>query len=222
MPTMSKTNYKKSIKNLSWAKTADIEKIKKSLIKNYVSICSTDTIYGFLSNITEEGLQSLNKLKGRNKPYIILIALNKLSHFTNIIPEIKNIADKFWPGPLTIIVKSKDSLPSYLKPTVALRCPNHPGLLKLLNSFDGLFSTSANRTNNPAPTKYEEIEKELLEKTEYFINSQTPSEQTSSEQISSEQMSSERMSEPSTIIDCTNPKEIKVIRESVYSKKEFE
>ncbi len=211
---MSKIYYKKSnFLTLSWNNLSDFKLLKKSLQKNQVSIVSTDTVYGFLASITEESFKQIETFKQakRLKPFIILIdTKEKLKLFVDKVPlKIEAFIDKIWPGPVTIIFKAKKNLPNFVTvgyDTIAIRIPNHKGLLNLLKSFNGLFSTSANTISMPAPTKFEEIEKNLLAKVAFFVDS--PEEK--------------KESLASTILDATSPDNIKVLREGAYSKELLE
>jgi L-threonylcarbamoyladenylate synthase len=71
----------------------------------------------------------------------------------------RRLAEKFWPGPLTIIVSARELLPSILVPkgTVGLRSPNHPICLNLIGLCSGaLVGTSANLTGKAPATSAEE------------------------------------------------------------------
>jgi len=143
-----------------WTNQAAKEELKKSLLNNTVSIINTDTVLGFVAPITKEGFLNLNEIKGErgNKPYLILIASpKKLPIFINVeklTTAMLNVIKHGWPGPLTIIFQALPSNPFYLKSsqeTIALRCPQHKELLELLEGFDGLFSTSANKSGEQPP-----------------------------------------------------------------------
>ncbi|MCK4265600.1 threonylcarbamoyl-AMP synthase [Candidatus Babeliales bacterium] len=213
---MSKIYYKKSNFNkLNWNNKKDLQQLEVSLKNDNVSIVSTDTVYGFLANITEKSFKKIEQLKNkkRQSPFIVLISSKqKLEYFVDlktISPNLNKLIETCWPGPLTIIFKAKKILPSFLVSrdnTIALRAPKHNGLIYLLKNFDGLFSTSANRAVMPAPTTFEEIEKDLLQKVDLFVD--TPEEK------------KEKL--PSTIIDCSKLSKIKIVRTGAYSKKELE
>src|SRR5579872_6966301 len=155
---------------LFWHDPATIERLETALRAGGVVAGTSDTILGLLADLTLPGFQSLNTLKGRfEKPYLILIAdQQKLAHFVMLPlePQVKRLADQCWPGPLTIILKAKESLPNFMKAadgTIAVRMPNHEGLQKLLANFDGLFSTSANKTGEPVAGKMEDIDPAILQ-----------------------------------------------------------
>jgi L-threonylcarbamoyladenylate synthase len=77
-------------------------------------------------------------------------------------PDIaQKLTDKFWPGPLTIILPVSRLVPDIVRagnPTVAIRSPNHPVALALLRGFNGpLAAPSANKTTETSPTKPEHV-----------------------------------------------------------------
>lgn len=128
------------------------------LAQNKVLILPTDTVYGF-SGIVGKTDAVIRMIKGREetKPFIQLIGkIEQLSQITDdIIPE-KLLS--FWPGPLTIIVNSKENPGT----TVAVRCPGDEWLRKLICLVGKpLYSTSVNRSGHPVLGKVSEIKKEF-------------------------------------------------------------
>lgn len=210
----------------SWNNEADFLQLKNSIRNNKVCITSTDTILGFTANITKNAFETLNIIKGnRNeKPYLILISSpEKLPLFINqekLDPKITNLINKCWPGPVTIIFKAREGLPTFLTSKdnkIALRCPKNKHLQKLLDSFDGLFSTSANKAMEHPPKTLDDINPEIIEKVECIItDDKAINDQTIDESSSS------LPNLPSTIIDVSDNNEIKVLREGAYSIKELE
>lgn len=188
-----------------------IDQLKKSLIKNNISITPTDTVFGLIANTTFKSYKKLNNIKTKrdNKPYLILIdSIQKLKKFINkkylLNKNTMNLINNCWPGPVTIVFKAKKNLPKYLispQKTIAIRCPDHKELQKLLSNFDSLFSTSANISNKPVPTTIENIDPEILKKIDYLIV---------------DRKNSLPQTLPSTIIDLSNEEEIKVIREGAF------
>lgn len=74
-------------------------------------------------------------------------------------------AERFWPGPLTIVVQKRDSIPDIVTsgaPTVAIRVPDHPVALALLSSFAGpVAAPSANRFAALSPTCADHVQSQL-------------------------------------------------------------
>lgn len=164
---------------LYWQDAETLSKLTESLQKGDVSITTTDTIPGFLVDISEQGFENLNKIKNsrQGKHYIVLIAdRSKLSRFLSVrvIPSaINKILLACWPGPLTAIFKATPQIPGFLKEedgTIALRCPNHQGLLSLLQNFNGLFSTSANISGQPAAKSIDEVGSTLASQVSFLVD----------------------------------------------------
>jgi L-threonylcarbamoyladenylate synthase len=195
----------------------NIQKIIFALQNNDLLITTTDTVPGFLANTTKQAFEKLNQIKQdrQNKPYIILISdAQKLDLFidTNqITQQERNLFTHCWPGPLTIIFKAKANLPDFLKSaedTVAIRCPDHTKLLETLKHFNGLFSTSANISSQPAPTKITDIDHQIASQVKYLVYNNTTSPMTSH-------------TNASTIIDISSGHP-HIIRHGAYSQQEIE
>jgi len=202
---------------ISWQNPKTIPFLKDSLKKELISITTTDTIPGLIGALTLESFNTLNKIKKfrSKKPYLILIAeKNKIENFINpdnLNEKLINLMEKCWPGPLTLIFKAKKDSPSFLtsqENTIALRCPKHEGLLSLLEHFDGLFSTSANQSEQQPPQTIDEISLQILEQIKYVvIDDKKIDRKKSLDKI-----------QPSTMLDVTKAKDniIKVIRKGQY------
>lgn len=124
----------------------------------------TETVYGLGgSSFNDESVKNIYKAKNRpaDNPLISHISSkNQVKEFFNVdIPEIyKPLVDKFWPGPLTILIPyHKDSkLSKYTtvnQPTVAVRLPKHPIARALIHlSNIPVAAPSANASTRPSPT----------------------------------------------------------------------
>lgn len=122
-----------------------------------VVLIPTDTVYGF-SGIVGKTDEKIRKIKGRSetKPFIQLIS--KKEDLASITDEkVPEELLKFWPGPLTIIVKEKKS-----DSTVALRVPGDKWLCDVISLCGKpIYSTSANRSGFACKTNVSELEKEF-------------------------------------------------------------
>ena len=131
------------INYLNWSHKDNIDTIATLLQKNKIIAGNSDTVAGLLAPLTKIGYNKLDTIKERsNKPYLILIdSPEKIELFAEKpSPKTREIIQKFWPGPLTLLLPAKKNIPSYLKSQdnkVALRVPNHTGLLTLLKKFNG-------------------------------------------------------------------------------------
>ena len=197
--------------NLCWDRFDNVKSAEQILKNNGLIAGASDTVPGFLAPLTQEGFDKLNRAKDRSeKPYLVLVAdSNKAKQFTTatLAPEIATLMELYWPGPLTLILPSRKGLPSFLMSktgSIALRVPKHSGLLQLLKQFDGLFSTSANKTTMPVPQSVKEIDPSIKQHVEAII---TDVREKDNEDI-----------KPSTILDCTG-ESIKVLRQGACSPK---
>jgi L-threonylcarbamoyladenylate synthase len=144
----------------------DIIKAKNVLLKNGLVAIPTETVYGLAGNAySEEAIQKIFELKKRpyyNPLIVHLKSTNSILDIASEIPESALIlADKFWPGPLTLVLKKQNHLSDLItagKETVAVRVPNHPLTLALLDELDfPLAAPSANPFGSISPTSAEHV-----------------------------------------------------------------
>ena len=145
----------------------DIPKAITLLINEELVAIPTETVYGLAGNIfSEKAITSIFKTKKRPffNPLIVHIpSVEKLDNIVAEVPEkAKVLADKFWPGSMTLVLKKNNTIPDIItagKDTVAVRVPNHPLTLELLQQLPfPLAAPSANPFNNISPTKPEHVE----------------------------------------------------------------
>ena len=126
--------------------------IASKIVKNGgIVVYPTDTVYGMgCDPYNKESVDKIYKIKGRakTKPFPILAkSFEVASKIVEFDKNSKKIAEKFWPGPLTLILKLKDEKLKKslnLKEKIAIRVPNNPCLLDLLENLELLVGTSAN------------------------------------------------------------------------------
>ena len=147
-----------------WDDNTDRKQLIESLNRDEISVGDSDTVIGLLGRVSEAGFEGLNKAKQRlNQPYLILLGeLGGVDRYSgvHIENEVEKLLGVLWPGPLTVILPAREDVSSFAKSDqgkVALRVPEHRGLLEVLGEFDGLFSTSANTTKKPVPKTPEDI-----------------------------------------------------------------
>lgn len=199
--------------NLRWDSKSDIQKLVHSLKGGNVSIGTSDTVLGFIAPVTQQGFLALNALKERyEKPYLILIG----SQFClwdyisqGIDEDLRAIMATFWPGPLTLVLPAKDTIPGYMRSpegTIAVRMPKHTGLQDLLAELPMVFSTSANKAGKPVPSALQDVDPAVLNAVSYCI-------------LDDDTMHLNTV--PSTILDCTQ-KQFKIVRQGAISKEELQ
>jgi len=131
---------------------------RQALGRGELAVLPTDTVYGVAADaFTPEAVDRLLEAKGRGRqsPPPVLIAdtatLGALA--AQVTEPVRTLADKFWPGALTIVLEANPSLSWDLGETggtVALRIPNQPLTLELLRETGPLAVSSANLTGEPA------------------------------------------------------------------------
>ena len=188
------------------------EGIKKaSQIVNHggIIIFPTDTVYGIGCNpYNKEAVEKIYEIKSRNTMKSVPVLTYSIKTAEKIVEFdqfTKKIVEKFWPGPLTIILKVtdkkiKESL--NLKNKIAIRVPDHKCTLELLKKCNFLVGTSANISGDLPYTDPEKCLKKL-ETYDIFIDGGI---------IASKG--------ESTIIEIEN-EEIKIIREGYLTKEKI-
>lgn len=130
----------------------------------------TETVYGLGANALDETASAkIYAAKGRpsDNPLIVHIArMEDLYTIAGEVPEkAKLLAEKFWPGPLTMIFPKKPVVPYGTTgglDTVAVRMPNHQVALELIRSGGGFIAApSANTSGRPSPTKASHVEEDM-------------------------------------------------------------
>lgn len=132
-----------------------IQKAVVALNNNEIVAYPTETVYGFAVNpFSEEALEKLFQLKGReeNKPVLLVIGdIKQLDELAILVSEkAKMCIEKFWPGPLSLVLPPVSNIPQKLtagKGKICVRWTSHPVAQKLALEFGhAITSTSANRS----------------------------------------------------------------------------
>jgi L-threonylcarbamoyladenylate synthase len=116
----------------------------------------TDTVYGIgVRADSAAAIEKLYQIKVRSmdKPIPVMIAeLQQLEQLAESIPDaVRRLANRFWPGALTMVLPKRSDLPENLTslPGVGVRVPDHPFTLELLRCCGPLAVTSANLSGQP-------------------------------------------------------------------------
>lgn len=146
--------------------TSDLNQVKTALINGDIIALPTETVYGLAANIyLDSALEKVFKLKKRPSynPLIVHISNSGILEqiAKNIPAKARELANVFWPGPLTLVLEKQDQIPNRItagKPTVAVRVPNHPIALQLLKSLNfPLAAPSANPFGSLSPTSAKHV-----------------------------------------------------------------
>lgn len=141
-------------------------------------VVPTDTVYGLACDaFSHEGVQKLLAAKGRDRqspPPVLIGNASALDGLAQDIPALAHkLAETFWPGALTMILKAQPSLTWDLgetKGTVALRMPDHKIALALLQETGPLAVSSANLTGEPAAITCQQAEGYLGSKVKVYLD----------------------------------------------------
>lgn len=136
------------------------------LIKNgQVVGVPTETVYGLAADaLNPDAVKTIFAVKGRpaDNPLIVHISsIKSVEKLAHDVPELFYVlADKFWPGPLTMIVPKNDIIPDVTSgglDTIALRMPSNPVMRKLIELCGPIAAPSANTSGYPSPTKVSHV-----------------------------------------------------------------
>lgn len=157
----------------------DIQKGKDFLEKDELVAIPTETVYGLAANaLNPIAVAKIFEAKERPTfdPLIVHThSLNEACKFvTNIHPTLLKLAERFWPGPLTLLLPKKEIIPSLVTSgldRVGVRVPNHPLTLDLLAQLNfPLAAPSANPFGYISPTTAMHVEKQLGTKIPYILD----------------------------------------------------
>ncbi len=171
----------------------------------------TDTVYGLGALAFDaQGVDQLFMAKERQAEKAIAVLLANpadLKQVTLDMPDSARIlAERFWPGPLTLVVSRHPNLPKNISPwpTIGVRMPDHPVALALLQASGPLAVTSANLSGQPSATNAQEVLRQLGVRVDLIIDG--------GETIGGV---------PSTVVDCTGPS-LKILRTGPLSQSDLE
>ena len=157
----------------------DITRAKAILERGGLVAVPTETVYGLAGNaLNDEAVAKIFSTKKRPSfdPLIVhTSSLDKVGKFTLDIPEkAKQLANQFWPGPLTILLKKKADISDLVTSgldTVAVRVPAHQLTQALLTSLDfPIAAPSANPFGYVSPTSAVHVDQQLGEDIEYILD----------------------------------------------------
>ncbi len=165
-----------------------------------IIVFPTETVYGIGASATScIGSQEIIdiKMRPKNKPLPWLVdGEGALDIYGVEVPEYAHrLAQAFWPGPVTIVVKAADVVAKEFRDdrgTVALRSPDHRLVQELIRSNgDAVVTTSANTSGKPPATSFEELEERIVAAADVVLDGGE---------------TAHRMA--STVVDCTGPEPV--------------
>lgn len=184
-----------------------VEAAVEAVRAGQVVVIPTDTVYGIgCDAFSPESVAAVLAAKGRGRdmPPPVLVAEQRTVDglARGVPPWARDLLDRFWPGPLTLVLPAQPSLHWDLGETagtVALRMPDDEVTLEILRAIGPMAVTSANRTGRPPATTVMEAATQLGAAVEVYVDAGPRSE-----------------ARPSTILDCTGEHPV-VLREGALS-----
>ncbi len=139
----------------------------------------TETVYGLGADASNPAaVARIYQVKGRPAGHPVIVHIGdarQLERWARELPnDAKKLAARFWPGPLTLVLKRAPSVGDYLtggEDTIGLRMPNHPVALELLHQFgDGIAAPSANKFGRISPTTAEHVSDDLGDEVDLILD----------------------------------------------------
>jgi L-threonylcarbamoyladenylate synthase len=130
----------------------------------------TETVYGLGADASSAAAMArLYRVKGRPADHPVIVhfasAEDAFRYAKEIPPDARLLAGKFWPGPLTLILKRSEKAKDFVtggQPSVGIRVPSHPVAQELLKAFGGgIAAPSANRFGRVSPTTAAHVREDL-------------------------------------------------------------
>ena len=155
----------------------DIEEAAKLVLEGRLIAYPTDTVYGLGCNpFDADAVDRLVKAKERVKGSlpILVSSLQDAERLGEISGLAATLANRFWPGPLTLVVPPRTNFPARITGDtllVGLRIPNHEKARRLIKECGGaLIGTSANLSGRPSLRTADEVLRELKDRVDLVID----------------------------------------------------
>lgn len=190
---------------------SDLEKAVEVLRDGGVIVYPTDTLYGLGGDaLSDKALEKIREIKGRdaNKPMpCIASSFEMAEKYVMFDRRAMTLANKFWPGALTLVLKKREGIETGIfrtVSTVGIRIPKNPFCLSLLERLGRpIISTSANKSGEKPEKSVENILKQL------------------GEDIFAVDQGEVHEDKPSTVVDLSSD-EVRVLREGAIPTLEIE
>ncbi|MFZ1687328.1 MAG: L-threonylcarbamoyladenylate synthase [Flavobacteriales bacterium] len=139
----------------------------------------TETVYGLAVNAFDaDAVLRVFEIKQRPHFDPLIVHIGRMEQLpevvTHVPPQARSLMDRFWPGPLTLVLPKQSRVPDIVTSgldTVAVRMPAHPLALELLRSLDfPLAAPSANPFGYVSPTTAQHVADQLGDKVQYILD----------------------------------------------------
>ena len=157
----------------------DINKAKQLLESGQLVAIPTETVYGLAGNALDKSVV-VKIFEAKNRPEFdpLIVHVPSLEHGHRYVEKIPDkaflLAERFWPGPLTIVLRKKSIIPDIVSSgldTVGLRCPDHSLTQSLLRELPfPVAAPSANPFGYVSPTTPEHVNEQLGNRISYILD----------------------------------------------------
>ena len=146
--------------------TTEIAQAADAIRAGQLVAVPTETVYGLAGNgLDPKAVAQIYEVKGRPsvKPLSLMVHdASAMARYCDPVPQAAyTLAEAFWPGPLTIVLRAKACVPEIVRAggeTVGLRCPDHPATLALIEAAQlPLAAPSANPSGAPSPKTADDV-----------------------------------------------------------------
>jgi L-threonylcarbamoyladenylate synthase len=166
-------------KILDGFKKESIKEAVKFLKEGGLVVFPTETVYGLGANVFDPiAVSKIFEVKRRPRFDPLIVHVGDISYVEKLVeffpPQAKKLGERFWPGPLTIVLPKRECVPDIVTaglPTVGIRIPSHPVALSLLREAGFPISApSANTFGYLSPTSVNQIEPQIKEQVDIILD----------------------------------------------------
>lgn len=170
---------KTEIYKVSSPDDAFLERVGEILRKGGLAAIPTETVYGLAGNALDGRVaEKIFAAKGRPSDNPLIVHISDISQWAPLVKEIpesaRALTDKYWPGPLTVILPKSDRVPPEVSgglSTVAVRMPSDEIARKIIEKAGvPLAAPSANTSGRPSPTSAKYVIGDLMGKVDAIVD----------------------------------------------------
>jgi len=146
--------------------TSDLDIATAFLKEGHLVAIPTETVYGLAADVFQpDAVQKIFCIKGRPPDNPLIAHISTIDQLERLVqnpsPELVLLAERFWPGPLTLVFERRNEVPgivsAHLK-TIAVRMPSHPCARQVIESLGSpVAAPSANLSGRPSPTSAQDV-----------------------------------------------------------------
>ena len=156
-----------------------VEKAGRTLREGGLVAIPTETVYGLAANALDtDAVKKIFEAKGRPSDNPLIVHVADKSGVEALVRKVDErfyaLAEKFWPGPLTVVMKKSDAVPDITSgglDTVAVRCPSNPVANAIIKAAGvPIAAPSANTSGKPSPTTAQHVADDMSGKIDLIVD----------------------------------------------------